>query len=76
MKAWNRFNKYYIAMLFILLLAAGLVIYTFNGVFSALDTAYEVDTKISDLELRIDRDNLNEAYEKVYNRDAMRLEME
>ena len=73
MKAWKKIDKYYPLLIFVLIVLAGLTIYTFRSVFSAIFSAYEVETKIPDSELIIDKDKLDEAESLIFEKEIVPL---
>jgi hypothetical protein len=72
---WAKIDKFYIALVFVLILMAILVIFTFKSVFSAFNTAYEIDQGSAVTELKVDREKLEEAYGWVFNRGANPLKI-
>ena len=66
-------NKYIFIVITVLVVLAGLVLFVFKGVFSALSTAYEVETKLPDSELRINKDRLFEAEKAVFEKEVLPL---
>jgi hypothetical protein len=51
------------------------IIYTFRSVFTSVGIAYDVDIKIPDSELRIDKDKLNAAYDTMINKEIVDLKV-
>jgi hypothetical protein len=51
-----------------------LVVYTFRSIFKSVGIAYDVDIKIPDSELRINKDKLNTAYDTIINKEIVELE--
>ena len=74
MKAFN--NKFYISGFLSLLVMGGVVIYTFRTLFGSLTMAFEVETQIPESELRINRQNLEKAYDYVYDSEPTKLDLE
>ena len=72
---WAKIDKFYIALVFVLILMAILVIFTFKSIFSAFNTAYEIDQGSIATELRVDKGRLEEAYDWVFKRGANPLEI-
>lgn len=68
-------NKYLLIVISVLVVLAGLVLFAFKGVFSALTTAYEVETKLPDSELRINKNKLEEAERAVFERETVPLKV-
>lgn len=54
----------------------GIVVYTFRTLFESLTLAFEVDTQIPESELRINRQNLENAYSLVYESEPTELKLE
>ncbi len=74
-KVLKKNNKYLLIVIVVLVMLAGLVLYAFTGVFSALTTAYEVDTKLPDSELRINKNKLSEAEKAVFEKEIVPLKI-
>lgn len=75
MKAWQKIDRFFPILAVVLAIMAVLLIFTFRSIFSTLTTAHEVDLKIPDSELRIDKDRLNEAHKVVYEKEIVPLEI-
>ncbi len=75
MKAWQKIDRFFPLTAVVLVIMAVLLIFTFRSIFSTLTTAYEVDIKIPDSELRIDKDRLNQAHKAVYEKEIVPLEI-
>jgi hypothetical protein len=54
----------------------GILIYTFRTLFESLTLAFELDTKIPESELRINRQNLEKAYSLVYESEPTKLDVD
>jgi len=76
MKAWGKIDKFIPLILVVLVIIAGFTIYVFREVFSVLSLAHEVETRAPDIELRINKDQLSEAYGIVFEQEIVTLEME
>lgn len=75
-KAWGKIDKFIPLMLVVLVITAGFMIYVFREVFSVLSLAHEVEIKQADIELRINKDQLSEAYGIVFEQEIVTLETE
>jgi hypothetical protein len=71
---WENLDKFYLVLSAVLILLAAMVIFTFQGVFSAYIKAYEIGPNI-DSELRVDKEILDSAYDFVFNKRIVSLEL-
>lgn len=72
MKAWRKLDKYFLMLTGVMLVSAGLTIYTFRQIFSSVLKAFGTqDLKVSDL--KIDKQNLDRAYSSVIEREVVKL---
>jgi hypothetical protein len=62
-------------MIIVMLLLATLAIFAFRGIFSSVLTAYEVDVQVSDTELRIDKNLLDNAHKAVFEKEVVKLDI-
>lgn len=74
-KTLESVDKFYVILSIVLVLMAILVIFSFRGIFNALLSAYEIDQGSISVESTVEKQNLNEAYDWVYNRGSIRLEI-
>ncbi|MGD8744461.1 MAG: hypothetical protein PVJ52_02615 [Candidatus Woesebacteria bacterium] len=72
----GRNSRFYIIFAVALIVAGALVIYTFRSVFSAVETAYEVEVEVPDAELRINEEQLDSAYRRAYEKEIVPLDVE
>lgn len=72
---FSKIDKFYFIMVLVLVVVAVIVVYAFRGIFTSLATAYDVDSEISDTELRIDKNTLESAYNIVSEREIVKLEI-
>jgi hypothetical protein len=70
-----KIDKFIVVFAIVLIIMAGIVIYNFRGIFSAMTTAYEVDVNVSASELRIDKGKLDQAHETAFSREVVPLEV-
>jgi hypothetical protein len=63
---WTKIDKFYIVLIFVLILLATMLIFTFRSVFSAYNTAYEIDPGVVGVPFKVDEEKFNEAYEWVF----------
>ena len=75
MKTFRKIGKFYVLMVIVLAFVGALVVYTFRGVFSSIALARDVETKIPDTELRIDKTKLDSANDLVFNKEVVKLEI-
>ena len=72
MKAWRKLDKYFLMLTGVMLVSAGLTIYTFRHIFGSVLKAFGTqDLKVSDL--KIDKQNLDSAYSSVIEREVVKL---
>jgi hypothetical protein len=76
MIALRKINRFYFIFILLLVLMAGLVIVSFRGIFSAIATSRDIDVDIPKEEIRIDKNNLNKAYEEYQNREFIPLNLQ
>ena len=62
-------------IVFTAIFMAGIGIFTFKSVFEAITQANEIQQEIPDSQLRINKDLLNEAYNKVTDETVVSLEI-
>ena len=70
---WEKIDKFYLVFAFILIILSLVVIFTFNGVFSAFNTAYEIDQESVESELKVNKDNLGKAHKWVFEKSDVEL---
>jgi len=75
MKVLRKTDKFYPVFGVVLAIMTALLIYVFRSIFANLGTAYDVDIKIPDSELRINKDQLNQAYDIIVNKETVSLEV-
>jgi hypothetical protein len=75
MKVLQKIDKFFPLLLVAMLLLASLTIFTFKGIFSAVNTAYETEQDGLGGQLRIDRNKLGEATRAVFERESIPLEV-
>jgi hypothetical protein len=71
---FQKIDKYFVTLVLVLVLMAGLLTISFKGVFSAFLLASDLDSTLFDNTVRINQNNLDEAYGWGYKREALRLE--
>ena len=70
---WEKIDKFYIAFAAVLIVLAVVVIFTFNGIFSAYNTAYEIDQVSIESDLKVNKDNLEKAHKWAFERSDVPL---
>jgi hypothetical protein len=75
MKVFRKTDKFYPVFGVVVIITTILLIHVFRSIFSTLGTAYEVDIKIPDSELRINKGQLNEAHDIMVNKEIVELEV-
>lgn len=71
----EKVDKFYLVLLVVLVLMALLMIISFKGIFSAFNSAYELDQSSFAKELKIDKEKLNEAYSWVTKKEGILLKI-
>lgn len=72
MKAWRKLDKYFLMLTGVMLVSAGLTIYTFRHIFSNVLKAFGTqELKVS--KLKIDKQKLDSAYSSVTEREVVKL---
>ncbi|MBN1168628.1 hypothetical protein JXA63_01940 [Candidatus Woesebacteria bacterium] len=69
-------SKFYVLGFFSLVMMGGVVVYSFRTLFESLGTAFTVDTQIPESELRINRQNLEKAYNMIYDSEPTKLNLD
>jgi len=75
MKALPKIDKFYLIFAVTMILMAMFVIFTFKAIFSAISTSSDVETKVSEAELRVDNNKLNQALDSYEKRRIVPLEV-
>ena len=70
---WEKIDKFYIVFALVLIVLSVVVILTFNGIFSAYNTAYEIDQVSMESDLRVNKDDLGKAHEWVLEKNDVTL---
>lgn len=70
----QKIDKYYLALLLVLILMATLIVFSFRGIFSAFLTASSFDPSEVGGQLRVDREKLDEAYSWAFSKQTVTLE--
>ena len=68
-------DRFYIVLITVLILMAILVIFSFRGTFSAILSSYEIDPDALSVGVIVDKNNLNNAYDWVFERGSVKLEI-
>lgn len=75
MKTWQKIDRFYPLLLFVLILLAVLVVYTFRGIFSTMISAYEVDQGLQGAKIRVNNENLDKASKIITEEKYIPLEV-
>ncbi|OGM18267.1 hypothetical protein A2686_03635 [Candidatus Woesebacteria bacterium RIFCSPHIGHO2_01_FULL_38_10] len=72
---WVRIDKFYLILAFVLSLLSVLLIFSFRGVFSAFLSAYEIDQKNLETDLKLEKEKLDKAHEWVLQQEKIFLKI-
>lgn len=67
---WAKIDKFYIVLVVVLVFLTTTLILTFRTVFSAFNTAYEIDPATAAAPNTINEENIVEAYEWIFSKDV------
>jgi len=67
---WAKIDKFYIVLVIVLVFLTMTLIITFRTVFSAFNTAYEIDPATAAAPNTINEDNILESYEWIFGKDV------
>jgi len=71
----EKIDKFLIVFVVVMVVLAGMVIFTFRSIFSASNTAYDLNPSTLDADLKINKDKLNEAYTWAFEKETVDLEL-
>ena len=72
---WAKIDKFYILFVVIMVLLAAMVIYSFKGIFSSFITVYEIGRNSSNVHVKVDKEELDSAYDFAFGKDSVKLEL-
>lgn len=72
---WEKIDRFYIVLAVVLILMAVLVVFSFNGVFSALLSAYDIDPNAVNSDMKIEKEKMTEAYSWVFEKGSIHLDL-
>ena len=70
-----KIDKFYIVFGVVMIILAATVIFSFRGIFSAFNLAYEFGRSDLESELKINKEKLDEAYTWAFERKSMDLDL-
>lgn len=70
---WAKIDKFYIVLGLVLVLMAALLIMAFRAVFSSYITAYDIDQASIQSELKINKEEVDQAYKWVFSKEVVLL---
>ncbi len=73
-KVWDKIDKFYLILALVLALMAILIIATFRGVFSAYLAAYEISEKDVGVEVKVQKEALDEVYAWLTTKEPIPLQ--
>ena len=71
--AIEKIDKFLIVLIVVFILMAILMVYTFQTLFSAYFTAFEIDPKALSGEIKVNKQRLDEAHSWAFNKESTRL---
>ena len=74
-KLLQKVDKFYFIFIITLIAMGALVVFTFRTDFSAMTNSYDIASKVTELDLRIDKDKLDKAIGAFDNRKIVPLEI-
>jgi uncharacterized ion transporter superfamily protein YfcC len=74
-KVWGKIDKFYLVLFVVMTLSAVLVIVVFKGVFSSYLNAYEINQKDLQVDAKIQKESLEEAYNWFSNKQTIHLKV-
>jgi cell division protein FtsL len=74
-KVWEKIDKFYLTFVVVMVLMAALLVVAFRGVFSAYLHAYEVNKEDLEVDAKIQKESLDEAYTWVTNKESLSLQV-
>ena len=72
---WGKIDKFYILFVVVMVLLAAMVIHAFRGIFSSFITVYEIGQDSTKLHDRVDKEKLDSAYNFVFDKESINLEL-
>jgi len=72
---WAKIDKFYILFVVVMVLLAAMVIYAVQGIFSSFILAYEIGQDSSKTHIKVDKERLDGAYNYVFNKEVINLEL-
>lgn len=73
--SFQKIDKYYLALVLVLIVMAVMLVFSFRGVFSAFLNATNVNSLTSKGLVRINQTELDTAYNWAFNKNSRRLEV-
>ena len=67
-------GNFYIYLVLVIIVVGGVLVLTFKNVFAGLSLSNELEQQIADIELRINKPVLNQAYDLYLNREISNFE--
>lgn len=68
-------DRFYIFLILVLFILSILLIFTLRGIFSTIRIATEIDEQLVPPEIGININNLNKAYDAVFNKENVSLDL-
>jgi len=75
MKALQKIDKFYVVFILSMVVMGIFLIYTFRSIFTSVTTSGDVETKVTEAELRIDREKLGNVLKSYNERKIVPLEI-
>jgi cell division protein FtsL len=74
-KSFLKVDKFYAIFALTIIAVGFLVVFTFRTIFSAIRNSYDIESQVTESELRINKDNLDKALNAFDNRNIVPLEI-
>jgi hypothetical protein len=68
-------DKFYLLFVVVMLVAASFVVYIFKVVFESINKSADIGAQFTEVELKIDKDKLDDALKIVENKKVVELEV-
>lgn len=68
-----KINGFLLTFIAVMALTAGLLVFSFKSMFASISKSLEINIAVTDTELKVDKDQLNNAYDMLNNRKVENL---
>lgn len=74
-RVWDKLDKFYLILAVVLSLMAVMLVVAFRGIFSAYLNAYEINQKDMQVDVKVEKEPLEEVYKWVTNKESLPLQI-